>query len=119
VADGEAVLRARLRVAEQAVGTRLPNAIRSLYAAADGRFRSDGEWWVVWPLEKLVKENKAAWLEGTLPADLVAFGDDGTGNPFCAPLDGTDKVVRWSWIDGDVVGSDGTVDDFLAQWTTW
>ena len=28
---------------------------------------------------------------------------------------GEDEVVRWSWIDGDVEGTEGAVPDFLAE----
>jgi hypothetical protein len=51
-----------------------------------------------------------------LPRTLLAFGDDGTGNPFCTPADGHDEVLRWSLIDGDVEYSEGTMDAFRTRW---
>lgn len=87
-----------------------------MFLEADGRYRSDGDWWVIWPLERLVRENTGAWAKGCLAKQLVAFGDDGTGNPFCMALDGDGQVARWSWIDGEVQRSEGMFRDFMAEW---
>ena len=105
----------RLATAETALGVRLPPPMRAVFVEGDGRFRVDGEWWVVWPLDRVVAETTAAWAEGTLNQGLVAFGDDGTGNPFCATED-EDEVVRWSWIDGEVEQAEGTFAEFLTTW---
>lgn len=104
--------------AEGLLGAALPEHLRRIYRAGDGRYRADGEWWVIWPLDRLVRDTLRAWREGTLDRALIAFGDDGTGNPFCAPRDGRDEVVRWSWIDSGVAGSEGALTDFLAAWAT-
>ncbi len=105
-----------LKAAESALGQPIPNPLRRLFTIANGRYRSDGEWWVVWPLERVVEVNVEAWRQATLPRRLLAFGDDGTGNPFCIAVTGEDEVVRWSWIVGDVEGMEGAVADFLAEW---
>jgi cell wall assembly regulator SMI1 len=105
-----------LRAAERLLGVRLPERLRDLYRAGDGRYRSDGEWWVVWPLERITAETARAWEQGMLPQDLLAFGDNGTGNPFCVPLHGDDEVILWSWIDGALEGSEGTLSQFLHRW---
>jgi hypothetical protein len=48
---------------------------------------------------------------------LLAFGDDGTGNPFCVDLDGPhDAVVRWNWIELDVEYREGSMADFRSTW---
>jgi hypothetical protein len=48
---------------------------------------------------------------------LLAFGDDGTGNPFCVDLDGLhDAVMRWDWIDLDVEYREGSMADFRSTW---
>ncbi len=48
---------------------------------------------------------------------LLAFGDDGTGNPFCVPLDSeADEVLRWNWFDQDVEANEGGMDHFLRTW---
>jgi hypothetical protein len=74
-------------------------------------------WWVVWPLERVIADNEDAWREKRLPASLLAFGDDGTGNPFCAALDDAqDEVLRWSWIDGDVEAVVGSMAEFMREW---
>lgn len=106
-----------LDAAEVELGARLPDGLRVLYNQGDGRLRMDGEWWVVWPLERLVSENRAAWGDRRLPTNVLAFGDDGTGNPFCVFLgEVTDEVVRWSWIDGDVETTQGPMTAFLKRW---
>src|SRR5437870_13027441 len=101
---------------ERHLDMQLPRALRALYLTGDGRYRSDGEWWVVWPLDRLVQDNTTAWAEGTLSRELIAFGDDGTGNPFCVPSDGRDEVVRWSRIDSDVEANEGTLAHFVSEW---
>jgi hypothetical protein len=95
--DAEAI-----RQRELALGTPLPALVRELYEVGDGLLRRDGQWWVVWPLGWLPSRNASAWDERGLPRSLLAFGDDGTGDPFVVHLDGSaDAVARWSWIDGD------------------
>jgi hypothetical protein len=90
--------------------------VASIYDGGDGRFSEDGQWWVVWPLDRLVDENRDAWDRG-LPRDLLAFGDDGTGNPFCVQLaTASADVLRWSWIDLAVERTEGSMDSFLAEW---
>ena len=102
--------------AEQALGFALPDELRRVYTEGDGRWRPDGQWWVVWPVDRLIEDNKRAWTEGLLASDLVAFGDDGTGNPFCVARNGDDAVVRWSWIDGAVDYTVGSMEEFMAIW---
>jgi len=95
----------------------LPPALREVYEGGDGRFREDGQWWVVWPLTRLVDENLNGWRDGRLPPSILAFGDDGAGDPFCVFLGETrDEVVRWSQIDGDVESSIGSMADFERLW---
>jgi hypothetical protein len=71
-----------------------------VYGDGDRRFNERGQWWVVWQLDRLVSENRDAWTRG-LPETLVAFGDDGTGDPFCVEIAlPSSEVLRWNWIDG-------------------
>jgi cell wall assembly regulator SMI1 len=104
----------QLARAEAALGVPLPGRIRELFRAGDGRYRRHGDWWVVWPLDRLVADNTDAWRRGTLSRALLAFGDDGTGNPFCVPIGGIDEVLRWSWIDSATDANEGTLAAFLA-----
>ena len=69
--------------AERRLGVRIPNSLRALYSDGDGRYDDGGHWWVVWPIDQLVAENEEYWREGWLDRSLLAFGDDGTGDPFC------------------------------------
>jgi hypothetical protein len=99
------------------LGIRLPEPIRGLLREGDGRYAEDGRWWVVWPLDRIVEENLAAWEHRGLPRHLLAVGDDGTGDPFCVRVpEGDDHVVRWSWIDSDVTVSEGSWADFCRVW---
>jgi hypothetical protein len=108
---------AAVSAAERRLGITFPPRLRDVYAEGDGRFRADGQWWVVWPLERLIGDNEAAWRDRRLPSSFLAFGDDGTGNPFCVGLKGAhDEVLRWSWIDNDVVASAGSMAEFLDEW---
>ncbi len=86
----------------------------------DGRYDVEGQWWVLWPLDRLVADNLAGWKdpELTLRVDLIAIGDDGTGNPFCVPASGEDEDVRWNWIDCDVELEQGSLAAFSATWLT-
>jgi hypothetical protein len=71
---------------------------------------------VVWPIERLVTENRRAWQEG-LPQTYFAFGDDGTGDPFYVDLEVVPaEVHRWSWIDNAPQGVVGTINEFSAAW---
>lgn len=102
--------------AEARLGVSLPAWLREVYRAGDGRYRSDGEWWIVWPLERLVEENVRLWDIGTLDDSLVAFGDDGTGSPFCMSLNGASSAIaRWSFIDG-AVEEQISQDRFRTEW---
>lgn len=103
--------------AEVVLGISLPVPLRRLLAEGDGRFDQGGQWWVAWPLARIVKENLAAWGDRGLPRSLLAVGDDGTGDPFCLDLSGaSDHVVRWSWIDSGVTADEGTWDEFCQEW---
>src|SRR5437868_5505872 len=98
----------RLSGAESRLKVKLPRTLRELYEQGDGRFRDDGQWWVVWPIERLVEEALGAWQRG-LPQSLLPFGDDGAGDPFCLGLRApSDLVVKWSWIDGAVETTEGS-----------
>jgi hypothetical protein len=106
----------QLDEARNRLGVELPTVLREMYRANDGRFRSDGEWWVVWPLDRLVDDNLRAWRDGSLERSLIAFGDDGTGDPFCLRVNGqSDLVVHWSFIDAAVAG-EMTLVDFHLEW---
>lgn len=106
---------ARIAEVEGLLRVSIPDTVRALYRDADGRYAPDGQWFVVWPLDRLLDRNRDAWDLG-LPRNLLAFGDDGTGNPFCVDLDGADAVVRWSWIDLEVELQEGSMAAFCEAW---
>jgi cell wall assembly regulator SMI1 len=76
----------RLASIERELGVLFPAALRSLYETSDGRFHEEGRWWVVWPLD-------------------------------CVEVGGTSsEILRWNWIDLAVERSEGSVDEFIAEW---
>jgi hypothetical protein len=77
---------------------------------------------VIWPIDRVAEVCSSGWANGSLSIDLIAFGDDGTGNPFCINRVGPGNVVRWSWIDGAAETDEGTFAEFVSQWVdspTW
>lgn len=116
-AGGQPCDEAALADAETRLGTAIPPPIRAVYAAGNGRYNTAGQWWVVWPLGRLVQDNVAAWNDGLLPRDLLAFGDDGAGNPFVLRLDTeSGDVARWNYVDDALETSEGSMEDFLREW---
>ncbi|WP_196073137.1 SMI1/KNR4 family protein [Nakamurella alba] len=80
-----------MAAAESELECRLPDELRQLYLASNGVFEKRGEWFVVWPLASVVERNTFDWdlyPDDEERADLVGFGDDGTGAPFCVRRSG-------------------------------
>ncbi|MEU4675160.1 SMI1/KNR4 family protein [Amycolatopsis sp. NPDC023774] len=108
-----------LAAAETALDATLPEALRELYLVTDGVFDGPGQWFVVWPLSDVVERNRADWsssVQGTARVDLVGFGDDGAGAPFCVPRAGGSGVFVWSAIDAAATRLADTVEEFYARW---
>lgn len=118
VISGAPCSSARIAVGECSLGSALPDELVALYKAADGLFDEPGQWYVVWPLDRVVITNVQLWSEGLLDQDLVAFGDDGTGAPFCLRRHDTAPrhVLRWSLIDAAVETDEGVLNTFLRTW---
>jgi hypothetical protein len=106
-----------LREASRALGKDLPDDLASLYTESDGVFAVDGQWWVIWPLDMLITENRARWASGVLPSHLLAFGDDGTGDAFCIEGEGPD-VTCWHPVGSGFTRIASNVYDFWKDWTT-
>ena len=104
--------------AEAALGVALPAELRALYLLSDGVYAVQGQWFVIWPLADLVERNSAEQVgaEGAGRRELIGFGDDGTGDPFCVPRSGGNGVLLWSPItqEADQVGETGG-----EFWRTW
>jgi hypothetical protein len=62
-----------LREAERRLGHPLPSALDLLYLTADGMFDVAGQWWVVWPIKRVVDDSLVAWRSG-LDHTLLALG---------------------------------------------
>jgi cell wall assembly regulator SMI1 len=105
-----------LRRAEIRLGRALPPALASLYHESDGVFDAGGQWFVLWPLESLVKENLARWDTSLLPRRFLAFGDDGTGDPFCVE-DDNPEVICWHPVDRHAMHLAPGIHSFWRGWT--
>jgi hypothetical protein len=103
--------------AAQALGKDLPDDLASLYLESDGVFAVNGQWWVIWPLDMLIRENRARWASGLLPQHFLAFGDDGTGDAFCLAGDSPD-VTCWHPVASESTHLASNVYDFWQGWTT-
>ena len=106
-----------INLVEAELGSPLPSELLDLYLTSDGVLDLGGQWFVIWPLARLIEHNRAAWANE--PADLLpllAFGDDGTGNPFCIRRTGTPGIVVWNPIDGAAYHLADTLDTFWRGW---
>jgi hypothetical protein len=105
--------------AESDLGLPLPTELRELYRECDGIFDVAGQWFVVWPLAAVVARNKEAWAaQGVDRRALLAFGDDGTGDPFCVLCDGSRTVVIWSEIEHTATHLADGIEPFWSAWTS-
>jgi hypothetical protein len=104
-------------VAEGRLEISLPAPVRRLLLDSDGRFDVEDQWWVAWPLDRIVQDNLAAWSQRGLPRSLVAIVDDGTVDPFCLDLTAADdRVVRWSWNESAVAEDERSWEQYSRAW---
>lgn len=93
-----------LVLAEAALEVSLPKALRDLLSASNGLVAADGTW-PVWPVAKLVSQNRAFRDPAQFEADLYApfdrlllFGGEGNGDLFgfdVALEPPTQGIVKW------------------------
>jgi hypothetical protein len=104
--------------AETALAAVFPADLRQLYLVSNGVFDRPGQWFVIWPLPKVVTRNREAWQQdGSLARrELIGFGDDGTGDPFCVPRNGGSSVYAWSPIEGKATLLAISVANFWSGW---
>ena len=109
-----------IAAAEAALDAVFPADLRQLYLLSNGVFDRTGQWFVIWPLAEVITHNREAWSRDGSPSrrELVAFGDDGTGAPFCVPRDGGSGVSAWSPIDGEAALLAHSVASFWSAWET-
>jgi hypothetical protein len=104
---------------EERLQCRLPAQLKKLYLVSDGVFDQRGQWFVVWPLAEVVRRNEVEWSEdGAGRRELLGFGDDGIGAPFCVPRDGGAGVFSWNPVDAAPYWLANDVDEFWLGWTT-
>lgn len=102
--------RARLHTASAKLDVKFPVALSALYLQSDGVWDRDGQWYVIWPLNELVERHGD--VAGARSG--LAFGDDGTGNPFCIHADGS--VSYWSEIDAEHTWLASDLESFWSAW---
>jgi SMI1-KNR4 cell-wall len=107
----------KIEQAELALSAPFPDELRQLYLVCDGYWDEAGQWFVIWPLRDLLDRNAVLaedneWSE----TDLVAFGDDGTGNPYCFSRGSGPAVFYWSHIDAQATY---LAPDFARFWRGW
>jgi cell wall assembly regulator SMI1 len=110
-----AATEAEVRRVEELLESVLPIDLRRFYLVSDGVFDKLGQWWVLWPLDELVRRNQQAWALGQ-DLQLVGFGDDGTGDPFCVPRDGGAGVFIWHPVGRAAYRLADTVEEFWSGW---
>ncbi|MFF2274014.1 SMI1/KNR4 family protein [Agromyces sp. NPDC058136] len=88
----------------------MPPSLRALYLQTDGVWHRDGQWDVIWPLQERIARN------GHPDARRfgLAFGDDGTGNPFC--IDAGGAIAYWSEINAESTWLSGDLESFWKAW---
>jgi hypothetical protein len=108
-----------LALVEKRLEATLPAQLRKLYQVSDGVFDKRGQWFVVWPLAELVRRNELDWAaDGIGRRELLGFGDDGIGAPFCVPRDGGSGVFTWNPVDATPYWLANDIDEFWIGWTT-
>jgi hypothetical protein len=110
-----------VRGAERMLSTAFSSELCALYEVTDGVFDAAGQWFVVWPLTAVVARNREARLDADLGSErrqLVGFGDDGTGAPYCVRRDGSPQVFVWSPIADEVVMLAPSPADFWRRRST-
>lgn len=107
---------AGLAEVERTLAITLPHELRDLYLASDGVYDEQGQWYVIWPLARVVEDNQQSW-DGSVPRHLLAFGDNGCGDPFCVARDGSAGVFCWSAIDDEATWLASSVVEFWRGWT--
>ena len=108
-----------VRAAEAALAVMFPTELRELYRVSNGVFDGPGQWFVVWPLADVVAHNRADWSDAVGDSQrlqLVGFGDDGAGAPFCVSRSGRAGVFVWSALDDEAVLLADTLVEFWTRW---
>jgi hypothetical protein len=103
---------------EAALGAVFPAALRQAYLASDGALNRDGQYYPLWPLAEVLRRNRDdwSWDDAQERHELVGFGDNGCGEPFCVARTGSDSVFHWYPIGGEATLLAGTFAEF---WTGW
>ncbi|WP_432890347.1 SMI1/KNR4 family protein [Kribbella sp. CA-245084] len=105
---------------ELRLGVAFPGELRGLYEVTDGIFDKPGEWFVMWRLVDVARWNLEAWSgwESEARRELLGFGDDGAGDPFCVALDGKPTIFTWSPIEQEARPLAPSLREFWLGWVS-
>jgi SMI1/KNR4 family protein SUKH-1 len=105
--------------AESAVGP-IPRELAEFLREINGVFDQSGQWHVAWPLDRIVAERQGPNYNERQLGQLLPFGDNGTGEPFCLPGGGSETeitpVYHWSFIDGRATVLAPNLRQFWCGW---
>lgn len=111
---------AAISAAEMALDATFPPELCELYRSSDGVFDGPGQWFMVWPLTRVVDQNRFDWADSDArDADrltLVGFGDDGPGAAFCVPRNGGSGIFLWAALDHKAVRLADSIGKFWTRW---
>lgn len=106
----------QLDALERRLGGPIPGELRALLLESDGFEDVEGQWEVGWSSDRIAEETERVRADGLLAGDVLCFGDDGTGDPFCISHQNGGPVWWLSLIDGEMVV---LADSLLAFWDGW
>jgi hypothetical protein len=110
----------RLAAAERRLGCELPGELRNLCLASNGLLETEFDACLdLWPLDEMVGRNLedwAYWTDSRVRRCLLAFGDNGCGEPFCMWLRPAPGVFCWYPIEDEARRLADRLPDFFAGW---
>ena len=94
----------------------IPGDLRALLLESDGFYDVEGRWEVAWSCDRIAEETERLRAEGLVGEDVLCFGDDGTGDPFCISHQDGGPVCHLYPITVEMTV---LADSLLAFWDGW
>lgn len=108
----------RVQAAQAALGCVFPPELADFLRAVDGVYDLDGQWFTGWPLDRIVTGAPCLWTTGG-PPELIPFGDNGCGAPFCVRRDetaATCTVYLWNPVEQEARPLATSLRSFWVGW---